>query len=117
MASISTIFGPNESQRCQLNFEKKLGCRKNFREGEKFKKVSRKVCKILPCTQFLGQNKIETFIKIPSQEFKVLDFPSENFVRNILAALIEMSYIKLLAACSAGLGAAKELPKSIQELT
>ena len=61
MAPILTIFGPNESQRCQLNFEKNLGRRKNFREGEKFEKLSRKVRKILPCTRFLGRNKIETF--------------------------------------------------------
>ena len=38
MAPILTIFGSNESQRCQLNFEKNLGRRKNFSEGEKFKK-------------------------------------------------------------------------------
>ena len=62
MAPIWTIFGPNESQRCQLNFEKNLGRRKNFREGEKFEKVSRKVRKILARTRFLGRNKIETFI-------------------------------------------------------
>ena len=60
MAPILTIFGPNESQRCQLNFEKNLGRRKNFREGEKFEKVSRKVRKILSRTRFLGRNKIET---------------------------------------------------------
>ena len=35
MAPILTIFEPNESQRCQLNFENKLGRRKNFRKGEK----------------------------------------------------------------------------------
>mgnify|MGYP003342018183 CR=1 FL=1 len=62
MAPILTIFGPNESQRCQLNFEKNLGRRKNFREGEKFEKLSRKVRKILSRTRFLGRNKIETFI-------------------------------------------------------
>ena len=61
MAPILTIFGPNESQRCQLNFEKNLGSRKNFREGEKFEKLSRKVLKILARTRFLGRNKIETF--------------------------------------------------------
>ena len=43
IAPILTIFGPNESQRCQLNFEKQLGRRKNVREGEKFENVSRKV--------------------------------------------------------------------------
>ena len=64
MAPILTIFGPNESQRCQLNFEKNLGRRKNFREGEKFEKVSRKVRKILARTRFLGRNKIETAIYI-----------------------------------------------------
>ena len=42
MAPILTIFGPNESQRCQLNFEKILGRRKNFREGEKYEKVREK---------------------------------------------------------------------------
>ena len=52
-------FGPNESQRCQLNFEKFLGRRKKFREGEKFEKLSRKVRKILARTRFLGRNKIE----------------------------------------------------------
>ena len=62
MAPILTIFGPNESQRCQLNFQKNLGRRKNFREGEKFEKLSRKVRKILPRTRFLGRNKIETAI-------------------------------------------------------
>ena len=62
MAPILTIFGPNESQRCQLNFENKLGRRKNFREGEKFEKVSRKVRKILARTRFLGRNKIGTAI-------------------------------------------------------
>ena len=62
MAPILTIFGPNESQRCQLNFEKILGRRKNFREGEKFEKLSRKVRKILARTRFLGRNKIETAI-------------------------------------------------------
>ena len=46
MAPILTIFGPNESQRCQLNFEKNLDRQKNFREGEKFEKVPRKVRKI-----------------------------------------------------------------------
>ena len=61
MAPILTIFGPNESQRCQLNFEKNLGRRKNFREGEKFEKVSRKVRNILSRTRLLGRNKIETF--------------------------------------------------------
>ena len=64
MAPILTIFGPNESQRCQLNFEKNLGRRKNFREGEKFEKLSRKVRKILSRTRFLGRNKMETFIFI-----------------------------------------------------
>ena len=62
MAPILTIFGPNESQRCQLNFEKNVGRRQNFREGEKFEKASRKVRKILSCTRFLGRNKIETAI-------------------------------------------------------
>ena len=45
MAPIFTIFGPNASQRCQLKFEKNLGRRKNFREGEKFEKLLRKVRK------------------------------------------------------------------------
>ena len=63
MAPILTIFGPNESQRRQLKFEKNLGRRKNFREGEKFEKVSRKVRKILARTRFLGRNKIETLIR------------------------------------------------------
>ena len=62
MAPILTIFGPNESQRCQLNFEKKVGRRKNFREGEKFEKVLRKVRKILARTWFLGRNKVEMVI-------------------------------------------------------
>ena len=52
MAPILPIFGPNESQRCQLNFEK-------FREGKKFEKASRKVRKFLTRTRFLGRNKIE----------------------------------------------------------
>ena len=60
MAPIFTIFGPNESQRCQVNFEKILGRRKNIREGENFEKFSRKVRKILARTRFLGRNKIET---------------------------------------------------------
>ena len=62
MAPILTIFCPNESQRCQLNFEKNLGRRKNFHEDEKFEKVSRKVRNFLSRTRFLGQNKIETFM-------------------------------------------------------
>ena len=62
MAPILTIFGPNESQCCQLNFEKKLGRRKSFREGEKFEKLSRKVRKILSRTRFLGGGKIEMAI-------------------------------------------------------
>ena len=62
MAPILTIFGPNESQRCQLNFEKNLGRRKNFRQGKKFEKLSRKVRKILARTRFLVRNKIETAI-------------------------------------------------------
>ena len=61
-APILTIFGSNESQRCQLNFEKNLARRKNFREGEKFEKVSRKIRKKLSRTWFLGRNKMETFI-------------------------------------------------------
>ena len=60
MAPILMIFGPNESQRCQLNFEKKLGRRKNFRKGAKFEKVLRKVRKILALIRFLVRNKIET---------------------------------------------------------
>ena len=68
MAPILTIFGPNESQRCQLNFEKKLGRRKYFRAGEKFEKLSRKVRKFLARIRFLGRNKIETFIY---QNFKI----------------------------------------------
>ena len=74
MASILTIFGPNESQRRQLNFEKNLGRRKNFREGEKFEKVSRKVRKILSRTRFLGRNKIEMFI----WPFRNLKQPIQN---------------------------------------
>ena len=62
MAPILTIFGPNESQRCQLNFEKKLGRRQIFREGEKFENVSRKVPKILARILFLVRSKIETSI-------------------------------------------------------
>ena len=62
MAPISMIFGPNESQRCQLKFEKILGRRKNFREGEKFEKLSRKVRNFLARTRFLGRSKIETAI-------------------------------------------------------
>ena len=59
MAPILTIFGPNESQRCQLNFEKNLGRRKNFREGEKFEKVSRKVRKILARRGFWDETKLK----------------------------------------------------------
>ena len=69
MAPILTIFGPNESQRCQLNFEKNLGRRKYFRAGEKFEKLSRKVRKILARTRFLGRNKIETFIYLDTPDF------------------------------------------------
>ena len=82
MAPILTIFGPNESQRCQLNFEKNLGRRKNFREGEKFEKVSRKVRKILARTRFLGRNKIETFICFQEKQltvcWEVLRLEKEN---------------------------------------
>ena len=78
MAPILTIFGPNESQRCQLNFEKILGRRKNFHEGEKFEKLSRKVRKILPRTRFLGRNKIETAIFQTSHYQSTKMEPSEN---------------------------------------
>ena len=50
MAPIWTIFGPNESQRCELNFENFLGRRKKFREGENFEKLLRKFEKVAPCT-------------------------------------------------------------------
>ena len=59
MAPILTIFGSNESQRCQLNFAKFSRCRKNFREDENFKKLSRKVRKSLPRVRFLTKNKLE----------------------------------------------------------
>ena len=62
MAPILTIFGPNESQRCQLNFAKFSRCRKSFREDENFKKLSRKVRKSLSCVRFCAKNKIETAI-------------------------------------------------------
>ena len=55
MAPIETIFGPNESQRCQLKFEKFLGQRKNFREGENFEKLSRKVRKSWPGEAFSNE--------------------------------------------------------------
>ena len=57
MAPIFTIFRPNESQCCQLNFEKNLGRRKKFREGEKFEKLSRKVRKICPVHGFWDETK------------------------------------------------------------
>ena len=57
MAPILTIFGPNESQRCQLNFEKNLGRRKNFREGEKFEKIREKFEKFCPVHGFWDETK------------------------------------------------------------
>ena len=62
MAPILTIFGPNESQRCQLNLQKNSRCRKSFREDENFKKLSRKVRKSLSRVRFRAKNKIETAI-------------------------------------------------------
>ena len=59
MAPIVTIFGPNESQRCQLNFAKILRCRKSFREDENFKKLSRKVRTSLSRVRFLTKSKME----------------------------------------------------------
>ena len=56
MAPILTIFGPNESQRCQLNFEN-LGRRKNFREGEKFEKIREKFEKFWPVHGFRDETK------------------------------------------------------------
>ena len=66
MAPILTIFGPNESQRCQLNFAKFSRCRKSFREDENFKKLSRKVRKSLSRVRFRAKNKMETAIYLPS---------------------------------------------------
>ena len=60
MAPISTIFGPNESRRCQLKFEKISGRRTNVRDDENFEKLSRKVRKSLPEVRFRTKNKIET---------------------------------------------------------
>ena len=57
MAPILTIFGPNESQRCQLNFEKNLGRRKNFREGEKFEKIREKFENLFPVHGFWDETK------------------------------------------------------------
>ena len=57
MAPILTIFGPNESQRCQLKFEKFLGRRKNFREGEKFEKIREKFEKFCPVRGFWDETK------------------------------------------------------------
>ena len=62
MAPILTIFAPNESQRCQLNFAKFSRCRKSFREDENFKKLSRKVRKSLSRVRFRATNNIETAI-------------------------------------------------------
>ena len=62
MAPILAICGPNESQRCQLNFAKFSLCRKSFREDENFKRLSRKVRKSLSRVRFLTKNKIETAI-------------------------------------------------------
>ena len=59
MAPISTIFGPNESQRCQLNFAKFSRCRKKIREDENFKKLSQKVRKSLPGLRFRTKTKME----------------------------------------------------------
>ena len=57
MARILKIFEPNESQRCQLKFEKILGRRKNFREGEKFEKIREKFAKIWPVHGFWDETK------------------------------------------------------------
>ena len=45
MAPILTIFGPNESQRCQLNFEQKIGPSKKFPWGRKIRKTFAKSSK------------------------------------------------------------------------
>ena len=57
MAPILTIFGPNESQRCQLNFEKNLGRRKNFRAGKKFEKIREKFENFWPVYGFWYETK------------------------------------------------------------
>ena len=53
MAPILTIFGPNESQRGQLNFEKKIGSSKKFPRGRKIRKAFAKSSKnFVPYTVF-----------------------------------------------------------------
>ena len=61
MAPISTIFGPNESQRCQLKFEK-IGLSKKFPQGRKIRKTFAKSWKKLSRVRFRAKNKIETAI-------------------------------------------------------
>ena len=61
MAPISTISGPNESQRCQLKFDNFLDRRTKIRDGENFEKLSKSLKK-LSRAPFRAKNKIETAI-------------------------------------------------------
>ena len=50
MAPILTIFGPNESQRCQLKFEKNWAVEKNSARAKTSKNFREKFEKVVPCT-------------------------------------------------------------------
>ena len=60
MAPISTIFGPIESRRCQLNLQKQITPSKNFSRGGKKSKNFAKSSKKLSRFPFRAKNKIET---------------------------------------------------------
>ena len=51
-APISTIFGPIESRRCQLNLQIKSSCRKTFREGENIENLREIVGKVVLVFRF-----------------------------------------------------------------
>ena len=50
MAPISTIFGPNESQRCQLKFEKIWAVEKISARAKTSKNFREKFEKVVPCS-------------------------------------------------------------------
>ena len=101
MAPILIIFGPNQSQRCQLKFEKKLGRRKDFREGENFEKLSRKVWKSCPVFRFGRKMEMAMWSKNTSpmlsgrltsnlnytaqchESFSIFDFFSKTFTKKV----------------------------------
>ena len=57
MAPILTIFGPNESQRCQLNFEKIWTVEKTSARAKNSKKIREKFEKFCPVHGFWDETK------------------------------------------------------------